>query len=183
MFESAQQVVPQMYSLKPGRGPSLMAALGGVVIVFLALLMLCTVMPSTRRSGFSSLPEPIQRDIERQVFHGDARPALSSGDSFSSGGRQFDAMQRFGVIFLICFVGLAVAVVFYHLFNATARNRVSEFDITSGTEESDPVATALGHGELPASGKASDSERRFCPHCGKPTAADFQFCPRCGKAL
>jgi hypothetical protein len=90
------------------------------------------------------------------------------------------------------FVFIAVAVLsgIYHFYNASSRNRMSTFDVTTGEEESDPIAEALdlsrgeeekegiSHGEGPR-----EIEGDFCPYCGTRVEADFDFCPKCGKDI
>lgn len=93
----------------------------------------------------------------------------------------------FGVVFIVAALGGLV----YNLHNATAKNRMSTFDITGDDEESDPISHALGHDQpqSPRQDKppAADSPRRFdgdfCPYCGHQASRDFDYCPKCGKDI
>lgn len=76
----------------------------------------------------------------------------------------------FGVIFVV----IGIASVVYNLYNAGAKNRLSVLDVTSGTEEPDPLnSAAVGPqasgsvesrlkklGDLKASGLISEAEFR-----------------------
>ena len=135
-----------MYSVKPGRGPSLMGGIGGIVVAVFGVIW--TV-------GAMSMGAP-------PIF----------------------------ALFGLVFVGMAIAGVVYNLYNATSRNRMSTFDVTTEREEADPIADALGHGgasrQSPPS-TPSKGPRKFpgdhCPFCGAKVAADFDYCPKCGKDI
>jgi rubrerythrin len=78
----------------------------------------------------------------------------------------------------------------YHMYNATARNRMSRYDITNHNEEIDPIASRLGYQhslENKGSDRQKDAPRKyegdFCPFCGASVSNDFAFCPKCGKAI
>jgi xanthosine utilization system XapX-like protein len=93
-------------------------------------------------------------------------------------------------LFGLVFVGMAVAGVVYNLYNATSRNRISSFEVTTEREEGDPISDALGHGGTsPQSPENTMSKgpRKFpgdhCPFCGAKVAADFDYCPKCGKDI
>lgn len=88
----------------------------------------------------------------------------------SMGAPPFFAL--FGVVFILLAVGGAV----YNLYNAGARNRMSIVDITSGEEESDPIADALSLAPRRFPGE-------FCPFCGEKVNADHNYCPKCGKDI
>ena len=75
-------------------------------------------------------------------------------------------MVPFGIIFVVIAVGSAI----YSFRNATAKNRMSDFDITEEGEEPDPLNERFG-------------EQRFCTQCGKSLPADARFCPQCGKEI
>jgi len=136
-----------MYSIKPGRGPSAMGAIGGVAA---AIFGVCWTI------GAASMGAP-----------------------------------WFFVLWGVVFVGLAVVGIAYNFHNAMQRDRMSSFDITTGQEEGDPVARALGYDpraddERP--GRRDKEERRrfdgdFCPFCGAEASRDFDYCPKCGKDI
>lgn len=88
----------------------------------------------------------------------------------------------FGVVFII----IAIVQAVYNFKNATGKNRYSAFDITDGSEESDPLNDAFGfsgaqESEPPAA--SSDTGSAFCPYCGTAVEGDFEFCNKCGKRL
>jgi hypothetical protein len=96
----------------------------------------------------------------------------------------------FFVLFGIGFVVIAIVGAAYNFYNATNRNRMSDFDVTTDREESDPVAQALGFGnksQSPGQTEAPKGMRRFpgehCPFCGVKVASDFDYCPKCGKDI
>lgn len=135
-----------MYSIKPGRGPSLMGGIVGIVVAVFGVVW--TV-------GAMSMGAP-----------------------------------PFFALFGLAFVGIAIAGVVYNLYNATSRNRMSSFDVTTDREEQDPIAGALGHGEPPRKSPPKSppaQPRKFpgdhCPFCGAKVAVDFDYCPQCGKDI
>ena len=92
----------------------------------------------------------------------------------------------FFVLFGVVFVVMAIAGIAYNFYNATQKNRMSSFDITTGNEESDPIAKALGHSSdtKPSENSAPRKfEGDFCPFCGTKVNADFDYCPKCGKDI
>lgn len=95
-------------------------------------------------------------------------------------GLMGDIFPLFGVIFII--VGLISAV--YNFINATQSKRFSEFDITTGGEEEDPLNQRFGerHEQVFAHPDAKGGAR-FCPYCGEPARDGFVYCARCGKQL
>jgi hypothetical protein len=135
-----------MYSVKPGRGPSLV---GGVAGMIAAVFGVFWIFAAT-----------------------------------SIGAPPFFAL--FGVVF----IGMAIAISISSFYNATSRNRMSAFDVTTETEEGDPIAQALGHSrtqrQTPQS-TASEGVRKYpgdhCPFCGVKVEADFDYCPKCGKDI
>ena len=88
----------------------------------------------------------------------------------------------FGFVFLVALL-VSVGMGFY---NATSRNRISQYDITTGGEEGDPFDRLV---PPPASGGDTDSAtpprtkaaEAFCPSCGTKLDQGFNFCPKCGK--
>jgi xanthosine utilization system XapX-like protein len=94
-------------------------------------------------------------------------------------------MALFGVVFVLMAIGGAL----YNFFNATSKNRLSTFDVTTGSEESDPLADALGHTPSAEDQQRTGSETPrcfaggFCPFCGTKVEASYAFCPHCGKTI
>ena len=135
-----------MHSLKPGRGPSLIGGIGGIVFIILGIAMFATV-----------------------------------------------ASERTPPIFLFFLGGIilvGVIATVYNFWAATTRNRPSTFDITTGDEEYDPIAKAMGFGPDQTHPPAEDDEQKprrfegeFCPFCGKKVEGEFDFCPHCGKDI
>lgn len=81
-------------------------------------------------------------------------------------------------IFGLVFVGVAAVQAVYQFRNATSKHRYSEFDITDGCEEPDPLNEHFGGQEsVQAKGSA------FCPYCGQGVQEDYDYCNRCGKKL
>ncbi|MBQ8210034.1 MAG: zinc ribbon domain-containing protein [Clostridia bacterium] len=91
----------------------------------------------------------------------------------SSGGGIF---ALFGLIF----VAIAVVQAVYNFKNATGKNRYSQYDITEGDEEPDPLNERFGSYTKEYK---TDTDSKFCPYCGTPVSADFEFCNNCGKKL
>jgi hypothetical protein len=126
-----------MYSVKPGRGPSLMGAIIAVVVGLPCI--------------FFFLSTAIREKAP-------------------------------GIIIFFCFAFLVMLLtgIFASLYNATAKNRVSAYDITTSAEESDPFAClAPSPNSSPATRQAVASP--FCPFCGAAVQSEFKFCPQCGK--
>jgi xanthosine utilization system XapX-like protein len=96
----------------------------------------------------------------------------------------------FFALFGLVFVGMAIAGAVYNFYNATNRNRMSTFDVTTDVEEGDPIATALGHGRTAnqtSPGEVSQRPRKFpgehCPFCGAKAGPDYDYCSKCGKDI
>lgn len=100
--------------------------------------------------------------------------------------------RLFGVLFVILAIGNSV----YHLINATHKNRMSTFDITTGREEQDPLSRLIRNSDTPEEDKDAPSRTgigeaaatrkfpgQFCPFCGGEVRDDFEFCPNCGKDI
>ena len=83
----------------------------------------------------------------------------------------------FGVVFIAICLGSAL----YEFYNATRKNRFSEYDITEGDEEPDELNRYFSGQETPES-KTTDAAA-YCPFCGQATEPDHRFCSRCGKPL
>lgn len=94
-----------------------------------------------------------------------------------------------GVIFSlfgIIFVGIAVVNAIYNFKNATGKNRYSEFDITDGDEEPDPLNERFGSRSASKPTESKDDKKtknKFCPYCGAEVGGDYTFCNSCGKKL
>ena len=86
-------------------------------------------------------------------------------------------MVFFGIVFLI----VILANVFRGLYNATSKNRISEYDITTKVEESDPMDRLVRDSETVDSSGSGLTAKRFCPFCGAEHDANARFCPKCGK--
>ncbi len=107
-------------------------------------------------------------------------------------------MAPFGLIF----VAVSVIEAVYNFKNATRENRYSEFDITDGTEEPDPLNVRFGGGNanidadidcrshstgtvanINNKNKNNDKTNNFCPYCGNAVEGDYAYCNNCGKKL
>ncbi|MBP3647530.1 MAG: zinc-ribbon domain-containing protein [Clostridia bacterium] len=139
-----------MKSIKPGRGPSMMGVVMGIVAALFGVLWIAGAMSMT--SGMDSF-----------TFYED--PMMSA----------FDAIfPLFGVLFVIA----AIAGVVYNYKNATGKNRYSEFDVVDGDEEPDPLNERFGEhkdGEkerhagafCPYCGNEIEGDHLYCDRCGK----------------
>jgi len=142
-----------MYSVKRGRGPSLVSGIGALVIAVGAIVVVAIFVSSARRAGAPS---------------------------------EFIAFAVAG--FAVVIIGMLLTAA-YSIFAALSRNRPSEIDVTTGSEEPDPVATALGYTQdsLKATetkeGKPRRFEGEFCPFCGAKVEDAFDYCPKCGKDI
>jgi hypothetical protein len=85
----------------------------------------------------------------------------------------------FGVVFVI----IAVVGAIYQFVNATGKRRFSEFDITDGQEEPDPLNERFGGQPASNPPGTGAAEAGFCPYCGEKVEAGFRFCRKCGKEL
>ncbi|MBP3697231.1 MAG: zinc-ribbon domain-containing protein [Clostridia bacterium] len=92
-----------------------------------------------------------------------------------AGGAWF--MAPFGLIF----TGIAVVRTIYDFKNATGKNRYSEYDITDGEEETDPLNERFG--EKRDYNPASQIKSKYCPYCGQRVETEYEFCNVCGKKL
>ena len=146
-----------MRHIKRGRGPAWMNALGGI-LGLVVLVGMCSQMSNI------------------------GNPTFPGGSPFAgapSGIPNFFFMV-IGVMFIVI-----IANVCYSIYNATAENRTSEYDITDSNEEPDPLDPShRGQVHLASrEDQPSTTGRLFCPHCGARVGEDFKFCPKCGKEI
>ncbi len=92
------------------------------------------------------------------------------------------AAQSFGAfaIFGVIWTGIAVVTTVYNFKNATNKNRYSQYDITEGDEEPDPLNERFGNAQ---SANKNNTDNKFCPYCGNAVQDDFEYCNSCGKKL
>ena len=99
------------------------------------------------------------------------------------------AFPAFGVIFIL----LGVISLIYSITNTVSPNRLSTFDITTDTEEPDPLNQRFGRPSEGAAAtpsphvRSTNSPRKypgeFCPFCGERVTNEMDFCPKCGKDI
>ena len=135
-----------MYSIKPGRGPSIMGGVGGIVVALFGIFW--------------------------------------TFGAVSMGAPTFFAL--FGIVFVV----MSIIGAMYNFYNATSQNRMSTYDITTDTEERDPIEERMGFSTLPSSSEKSELPRgsrkipgEYCPFCGCKVASNFNYCPKCGKDI
>ena len=139
-----------MKSIKPGRGPSMMGVVMGIVAALFGVLWIAGAMSMTSgANGFTFYEDPIMSAVDA-IF------------------------PLFGVLFVIA----AIAGVVYNYKNATGKNRYSEFDIVDGDEEPDPLNERFGEHEggkddrhagafCPYCGNEIEGDHLYCDRCGK----------------
>ena len=83
------------------------------------------------------------------------------------------------------FIGLAVVEAVYNFKNATSKNHYSEYDITEGHEEVDPLNERFGnpYQEVQNDFQNDVDDATYCPYCGVVIGSDFKYCHECGKKL
>jgi len=109
-----------VYSVKPGRGPSAMSAVGGVIAIGFGVVW--TILAGALAYGVS----------------------IALGSDF---GEQIGILRFIPMVFPlfgVLFIAMGIANVVYSLRNATSPNRYSAVDITTGSEEPDPLNEAFG---------------------------------------
>lgn len=90
----------------------------------------------------------------------------------------------FFALFGLVFVGIAVVQAVYSFRNATGENRYSEYDVTSGSEEPDPLNVRFGSRQVnDFVHQQEDTESEFCPYCGTKAEKGYVYCNKCGKKL
>lgn len=85
----------------------------------------------------------------------------------------------FGVVFIV----IAIAQAVYSFSNATRKERFSEFDVTTGDEEPDPLNERFGGETREASSGGKADGDAFCPYCGARVQRTFAYCNQCGRKL
>lgn len=131
-----------MYSVKPGRGPSLMGGIASLVIMILGLCFAGEFLNTNP-------PPPV---------------------------------KAFFVVWVLFGISGAIG----GFYNAFAKNRFSEHDITKPQTEPDPIAKALGFEQsanVPTQGNIPPTGINYCPFCGTRVSPDYVCCPVCGKNL
>ena len=127
-----------MYSIKPGRGPSMFGAIFALVLGVPFAIFWISQAVKMGAPGF---------------------------------------MVFFGIAFLIAILFNVVR----GFYNATSKDRISDYDITTQAEESDPMNRLAGCPTNAGSGSAGLTAQRYCPYCGAEHESGFGFCPKCGK--
>ncbi len=160
-----------MYSVKPGRGPSLIVTIVASAFAAIGVIQL------------------IGGNLFLSFMHNMSRSMGEGASGFSPFISNFRLMwNAISVVFILT----AAAIAVYSYLNFRKRNRMSALDITTGSEEPDPISTTFGYepGGQPSDGTATDEkesprrfEGRFCPFCGAEVEGDFDFCPKCGKDI
>lgn len=91
----------------------------------------------------------------------------------------------FFVFFGVAFLGFLVVQISIGFYNATSKNRISQVDITTDKEESDPFS-CLTQKDVTQDDQGTAIQeviagKTFCPFCGTKLEQAFKFCPKCGK--
>lgn len=89
-------------------------------------------------------------------------------------------------LFGVVFVAMGVMQAIYNFKNATSKDRYSSFDITSDSEEPDPLNERFGRQEdepFPPTLGGNEENGNFCPYCGAKIKPDYEFCKQCGKKI
>ena len=90
----------------------------------------------------------------------------------------------FFALFGLVFVGIAIANAVYSFRNATREERYSEYDITEGHEEPDPLNARFGSQQVNEFVNQNDGvESVYCPYCGTKVEKGYVYCNKCGKKL
>lgn len=150
-----------MYSVKPGRGPSMLAGIV-LLVFFVPFGLVFAFAPLVMTGAFSQFAAQ---------FGGPDRVAAGGFNGVLA------IMAFVPMVFGLGFTVVAAMMGYFHLTNARAKNRMSAVDITLHGEEGDRAAQAMGLEN------AAAAPHRFCPHCGAGLESDFAFCPKCGKGV
>lgn len=90
----------------------------------------------------------------------------------------------FMALFGLVFVGIAIVNAVYSFRNATGEKRYSEYDITEGHEEPDPLNERFGSQQVKDFVAQNDGvESTYCPYCGTKAEKGYVYCNKCGKKL
>lgn len=138
-----------MKSIKPGRGPSMMGVIVGILVAVIGVAWTIGAVSITSDMGGMFAPDPFEQTMSA-IF------------------------PLFGVAFVI----IAIVGVVHNFKNATGRNRYSEYDIVDGDEEPDPLNERFGNpaqnpsgsGEsafCPYCGNKTEGDYIYCNRCGK----------------
>ena len=137
-----------MKSIKPGRGPSMMGAIVGILVAVIGVAWTIGAIDITSGMGGAF------------------------GDPF--GGAVGVIFPLFGVVFVV----IAIIGAVYNYKNATGKNRYSQFDIVDSEEEPDPLNERFGDQEqqesqcgenafCPYCGNKIEGDYVYCNRCGK----------------
>ena len=90
----------------------------------------------------------------------------------------------FFALFGLVFVGIAIVNAVYAFRNAAGGERYSEYDITDGHEEPDPLNERFGSAKANEFVNQPDGvESIYCPYCGTKVEKGYVYCNKCGKKL
>jgi len=90
----------------------------------------------------------------------------------------------FIALFGLVFVGIAIVNAVYSFRNAASKDRYSEYDITEGHEEPDPLNERFGSQPVKDFVNQNDGvESVYCPYCGTKVKQGYVYCNKCGKRL
>lgn len=128
-----------MKSIKPGRGPSSMGAMGSLFVIIFGIFW-------TIKAGTMGAP-------------------------------------IFFVLFGCMFIGTGIVQFIYNYKNARGKNRMSLYDITDESEESDPFDRLINKRENQSIHDVNKvgTNHKYCPYCGEKMNEEFKFCPSCGR--
>lgn len=163
MNSRKQKGVEKMKSVKQGRGHSLMAAIASFFMGILGI-------------GFIAATSGQEAQ-------------LSYIDGFFMDQNPFGNIGTLGTVFAVVFTLLCFISAGYNVINAFGKNRFSAFDITTGTEEPDPLNARFGQEKEGTADKeekntlqeAQEQGEKYCPTCGSKMPMAYGFCPNCGQ--
>ena len=144
MNSSKQKGVEKMKSVKQGRGHSLMAAIASFFMGILGI-------------GFIAATSGQEAQ-------------LSYIDGFFMDQNPFGNIGTLGTVFAVVFTLLCFISAGYNVINAFGKNRFSAFDITTGTEEPDPLNARFGQEKEGTADKEEKNTLQEAQEQGKNTA-------------